>query len=153
MAEFSKQTHEALQAFSKERLIDIILLQAEKIAEVEKENADLKNRIDKLEAKLNSNSTNSSQPPSSDNPYKKPIKNSGKKGKPGAKKGHKGYRQEMLPPTKIVNVPPERCSCGCEKEYNKLEPFYTHQHFDFRKSSRWLPTSFSCRDRAPVAAS
>jgi len=124
MTELPEQTQEVLQALSKERLIDTILLQAEKIAFLSK-------KIIDLEAKLNTDSTNSSRPPSSDNPYNKPARKSGKKGKPGAKKGHKGHRQEMLSPTQTEHLVPRPCSCGCDREYNELKPFYTHQHIEF----------------------
>ena len=151
MADLPKQSHEVLNELSKERLIDTVLLQAEKIAELVKdiawikeenaglkkenaglkqENDDLKGRIDKIEAKLNSDSTNSNQPPSSDSPYKKHHRDSGKKGKPGAKKGHKGYRQQMIDPDETVDVPPKPCSCGCGN-YKNLKTFYTHQYIEF----------------------
>jgi len=144
MVELSAQTKEALQGLSKEDHINIILFHAEKIAalqtliaELEKENSDLKvanagleRRLESLESRLNLDSTNSSKPPSSDIPYNKPSKNSGKHGKPGAKKGHKGYRQEMLSPDETINVPPKNCSCGCQ-EYKNVRKFYTHQHLEF----------------------
>ena len=137
MADFPEQTNEVLHELSKERLIDTVLFQEGKIADLIKENAelkqenlDLKDRIDKIEAKLNSDSTNSNQPPSSDSPYKKHHKSSGKKGKTGAKKGHKGYRQQMIDPDETFDVPPKPCSCGCEK-YKNLKTFYTHQYIEF----------------------
>ena len=82
MAELSAHTKEALKGLPKEDCIDIILFQTVKIAELEKENADLKQqleevqkenadhekRLENLEARVNLNSTNSSRPPSSDPP-------------------------------------------------------------------------------------
>lgn len=115
-------SRETLMELSKERLVDIIFLQAERIASLEK-------RIEELETRLNANSSNSNRPPSSDIPFKKPVKETGKKGKPGAKKGHKGHRQQMLEPTKTEPVVPMRCPCGCDT-YNELTPFYTHQHIE-----------------------
>jgi transposase len=88
---------EILMSLSRERLVDVILLQAEQISI-------LKKRIDELEFRLNANSSNSSKPPSSDSPFAR--KASEKKGKPGAKKGHKGVRQQLLEPTDIKPLHP-----------------------------------------------
>ena len=116
-------SRETLSALDKDRLIDIILFLVE-------ENARLKQRIDELEARLNANSSNSSRPPSSDSPFAKPTKKvSGKKGKPGAKKGHKGTRYQMLEPTKQHDLLPATCTCGSRK-FTKCEPYYTHQHLE-----------------------
>ena len=92
--------------------------------------ADLKGRTEKLEHRVNRNSQNSSQPPSSDGPYAKPArKKKSSKKKKGGQKGHHGHRQQMLKPTKIVSVPPTECSCGC-KTIEKMKPFYTHQQIE-----------------------
>lgn len=75
------------------------LTDAQRIAELEAENAELRSqlaaalaRIAELEAKLGMNSSNSSMPPSSDKPWNKPKLRpripSGKKR--GGQKGHKG---------------------------------------------------------------
>jgi transposase len=82
-------------------------------------------QIEELNARLNQNSTNSSRPPSSDSPYKskKPPK---EKRKAGAKKGHKGHRQNMLTPTQTKLIQPEACSCG-NAEFEDIAPYYTHQ--------------------------
>ena len=122
MGDLPEISREALQELSKETLIDIILFQSEQIARN-------KDRIDSLEARLNDNSSNSNRPPSSDAPFKKPVKAAGKKGKPGGKKGHKGHRQQMLEPTKTEPVVPMLCPCGCDT-YDELSPFYTHQHIE-----------------------
>ena len=51
----------------------------------------LEKRIEVLENKSNKNSQNSSKPPSSDSPYKRPEKKTKKsRRKKGAQKGHKG---------------------------------------------------------------
>jgi transposase len=116
-------SRESLMALDKERLVDIILFQAEQISI-------LKKRIDELEARLNANSSNSSKPPSSDSPFTKSAKKvSGKKGKPGAKKGHKGARQQLLEPTETKPLHPDRCRCG-NREFVEAEPYYTHQHIE-----------------------
>lgn len=122
MGDLPVMSREALMELSKERLVDIILFQAQMIARLEK-------RIEELEARLNANSSNSNQPPSADSPYKKPVNPPGKKGKPGGRKGHKGHRQQMLGPTETRLVLPAPCPCGCGT-YGELKPFYTHQHIE-----------------------
>ncbi|MFA7060092.1 MAG: IS66 family transposase [Pedobacter sp.] len=127
-------SREILEGLSKDRLIDIILFKSEQIAR-------LKEQIEVLETKLNANSSNSNQPPSSDSPYTKPAKKvSDKKGKPGAKKGHKGIRQQMLEPTDTKPLHPERCSCG-NSEFMEVKPYYTHQHIELPEI-RMLVTHF-----------
>ena len=116
-------SHETLMELSKERLVDIILLQAEQISIFKK-------RVDELETRLNANSSNSNKPPSSDSPFTKSAKKvSDKKGKPGAKKGHKGYRQQLLEPTETKPLHPDKCSCG-NREFVEAEPYYTHQYIE-----------------------
>ena len=56
---------------SRENLLAVIDHQAGQIALLEAQNAELKARLEKLEARLAKNSTNSSKPPSSDG-LKKP---------------------------------------------------------------------------------
>lgn len=121
-------TRDGLMALSKEALVDRVLLQAEAIRKLQETIARLEKRIEELEAKINTNSSNSSQPPSSDSPFKK-GKQPGHHKKPGAKKGHKGHRQQMLSPTDTRRVRPGPCSCGCGSQ-GELKPFYTHQHIE-----------------------
>ena len=76
-------------------------------------------QLHKLEERTNRNSTNSSQPPSADSPYVKPVSSAKKTpGKPGGKKGHKGSRQQLLTPTAVKPLYPEKCSCGSNKFLN-----------------------------------
>src|SRR5919204_1107037 len=58
--------------------------------------AQLQNRVETLETRLQQNSTTSSRPPSSDSPYKKPRRHttSTTPRKAGGKPGHRGHRQE-----------------------------------------------------------
>lgn len=121
MAELPSLSREALLAAPKEQLVDIILFLVE-------ENAQLKRRIEELERRLNANSGNSSKPPSSDPPYKK-KNDTGKKGKVGAKKGHKGSRYQMLEPNRVEKRPPELCACGSRSFVNE-KAVYTHQHLE-----------------------
>jgi len=103
-------------------------------AALEDENADLKSRITELESRLNSNSRNSSRPPSSDGYKKKPALPKKKKGKQGGQKGHKGRTlQQVEHPDKIVKHKPKPCSCGHEFEDNELVLSETRQVFDLPK--------------------
>lgn len=89
-------------------------------------------RIEQLEVRTNKNSQNSSKPPSSDNPFKKPKKKVQKaKRKRGGQQGHKGHKQQMLAPTDTKKLLPSICCCGqyCLNP-NTLEPYYTHQHIE-----------------------
>jgi transposase len=89
----------------------------------------LTKRVEELEARLNRNSSNSNQPPSSDSPYKKGTADSGKKGKAGSKKGRKGHRQKLLKATETKDIHPKQCTCGCT-DFDDLKPYYTHQHIE-----------------------
>jgi transposase len=92
----------------------------------------LEKRIKQLEVRANKNSQNSSKPPSSDGPFKKPKKKIKKnKRKKGAQKGHKGHRQQLLEPTQQQEILPEKCECGCSVIIaGSLEPYYTQQVID-----------------------
>jgi len=92
--------------------------------------AELTGRTEKLEQRVHRNSQNSNQPPSADGPFKKPERKKKKrKRKRGGQKGHRGHRQPLLEPTKIVPVKPEVCSCGNQK-FDHVESFYTHQQIE-----------------------
>lgn len=111
------------------RVIRLLVYLLTRIQILEEENAQLKKRVEVLEARLNQNSANSSKPPSSDSPYaKKPEKK--EKGKSGAKKGHKGHRQEMLAPTITQILQPAACPCG-NTHFPETHPYYTHQVIEF----------------------
>ena len=65
----------------------------------------LQERVCELQARLDQNSSNSNQPPSSDPPWagKKPVKKpSGRK--PGGQIGHQGHYRRRLPPERINEV-------------------------------------------------
>ena len=106
------------------RVIRLLVYLLTRIQILEEENAQLKKRVEVLEARLNQNSANSSKPPSSDSPYaKKPEKK--EKGKAGAKKGHKGHRQEMLRPTvtRILAPPPVPAATAIFRRRSRIIPF------------------------------
>jgi transposase len=106
----------------------IILLLLEHTARQEKRIKELEAEVCELKAKLNQNSSNSNKPPSSDPPYKE-KESQPKKCKPGGRKGHKGHRQQLMPPTKTKAVHPGPCTCGC-RTFRNLRPYYTHQHIE-----------------------
>ena len=80
----------------------------QRIAQLERENAELK-------ARLNQNSTNSSKPPSSDPPSIKrvpPKQPTGKKR--GGQHGHEAHHRALVPPEKVsesFEIRPEVCRC------------------------------------------
>jgi transposase len=83
------------------------LKQAEsRILELEAENLELR-------ARLNSNSNNSSKPPSSDGYKKKPAFPKNKNGKQGGQTDHKGRTLHQVDnPDKTISCKPSSCNCG-----------------------------------------
>jgi transposase len=67
--------------------------------------AQLEQRVNDLEARLNRNSSNSSQPPSQD-PPQTPKKTKGEKSgrSPGGQPGHQGNHRERLPADKLDKI-------------------------------------------------
>ena len=90
------------ELFQKIEVLTSRLEEAEnKIAVLELENSELKSRI-------NSNSKNSSRPPSSDGYQKKPAFPKNIKGKQGGQSGHKGRTLHQVDnPDKIVSCKPK----------------------------------------------
>ena len=90
--------------------------------------AQLQNRVETLETRLQQNSTTSSRPPSSDSPYKKPRlrTTAATPRKAGGKPGHPGHHQVLLPPTTVQELRPERCTCG-NTTFALTTPYHTHQ--------------------------
>lgn len=95
------------------------------------ENAELKVENAELKARLNSNSSNSSKPPSSDGYKKKPALPKKVKGKQGGQQGHQGRTlRQVENPDKIVECNPDKCSCGHEFTKDELVLSETRQVFD-----------------------
>lgn len=81
-----------------------------KVAELTQLVSKLTQRIAELEAKLKTNSSNSSLPPSSDSPQAPrhpPRPPTGRK--PGGQPGHPGHTRQRLEPGQIVNHLPSHC--------------------------------------------
>ena len=80
------------------------------------ENRALRARVDALEERLRTNSTNSSKPPSSDPPGTRRKKKRGSGRHRGGQKGHPGHYRELVPVDQVDHVVPhfpshcERCS-------------------------------------------
>jgi transposase len=109
-------------------------------------------RLEQLEVRTRKNSKNSSRPPSSDSPFEKARrkkKNKKSKRAKGGQKGHKGHSQQMLEPTKRIDLAPERCSCG-HADFSKclFVPFYTHQQIELprieMKVTHWVLNQCDC---------
>ena len=100
-------------------------LQLENLA-LRKEIQSLNARIEKLEAKLNQNSSNSNKPPSSDSPFETKV---AAPPKPKAKRKRKGVRQQCLKPTEVKELLPGRCTCGCTELLDPF-PYYIHQFIE-----------------------
>jgi transposase len=125
------------------RLNDVIRAQNEIIRTQAETIKTLNEKVAKLEARLNTNSSNSSKPPSTDPPWKTPkIRLNGVKGKKGAQQGHAGVAREMVSIEDVDDIveckPVDTCACGgaieleetpCERkqvfELPKIEPYIT----------------------------
>ena len=97
--------------------------------------ASLTARVADLEARLGKNSKNSSQPPSSDNPFTKPAPRSlrGKSGRrPGKQPGEPGARLEPRPePDRVEVHTPDRCAgCGGDLAAAEVVGEQSRQVFD-----------------------
>ena len=77
-----------------------------RVAELEAQVLVLLAKIAELEAKLNRNSSNSSQPPSADPPWRRPPSKDSSGRKPGGQPGHSGHCRQRLPPERVTNVVP-----------------------------------------------
>jgi regulator of replication initiation timing len=83
-----------------------------KVERLAKENTALRQENQKLKDIINKNSGNSSKPPSSDGLKKIPNGREKTGKKPGGQKGHKGHLPKPYEPTEIIDIKPQKCSCG-----------------------------------------
>jgi len=88
--------------------------------------ASLAKRVEEFEARINRNSSNSNQPPSSDGPFKDRSK---QKQKRGGQKGHEGHQQTLLDFTDEEHIYTSQCPCGGTDLIDK-GPYYIHQEIE-----------------------
>lgn len=100
-----------------------------RIEELEALVAKLTARVEELTARLNQNSSNSSKPPSSDAPWRKPASSKPPTGrKPGGQPGHPGHFRVRLPPERLKRVVKyvpkvcENCQTPLPKEAGPNDP-------------------------------
>jgi len=115
------------------------------------ENAELKVENTELKARLNSNSRNSSKPPSSDGYKKMPAFPQKKNGKQGGQKGHKGRTlHQVNNPDKVVECNPDKCNCGHVFKKDQLILSETRQVFDLPKPQLEVTEFQINKARCPV---
>ena len=114
-----------------EEALETISHLAQIIIELKEEMTQLKEENTRLKEQLNTNSKNSSLPPSRD--LKKKKQNKPKSGRQrGGQPGHKGHQRALVPIEKVTSVivcPPQR-HCDCGKELKVLDQFERHQVFE-----------------------
>lgn len=112
-------------------LLDKIAFLESTVSRLEAENAALRAENAELKARLNSNSQNSSKPPSSDGLRKKPAFPIGKNGTRGGQQNHKGSTLEMVEkPDHVVICKPSRCICGQDLSGQPISVIGRRQVFD-----------------------
>ncbi len=113
-------------------LVEQIDVLSKRLDRAAKEIVELRTENEELKTRLNSNSKNSSKPPSSDGYKKKPAFPRKKKGKQGGQEGHKGRTLHQVEhPDKIVKHKPGPCDCGHVFNDDELSVSETRQVFDF----------------------
>jgi hypothetical protein len=119
------------------RVKDFVLLQKQRIEELEKQLAESKTQQENLVEKVNTNSHNSSIPPSGEivKPEKKKPKKRKKRNR-GGQKGHLGYQRELYPEAECNSIEdhkPEICKCCGEKLSGRDTNPYRHQVVEIPK--------------------
>lgn len=117
-----------------EEAIETIGYMAKVLIELKAENTQLKEENARLKEQLNTNSKNSSLPPSRDVKKKKQTKpKSGRK--PGGQLGHKGHQRALVSIEKVssVIVCPPQSHCGCGSELKIASKYERHQVFELPK--------------------
>lgn len=102
----------------------IVLAMDQRIKTQAKEIADLLGRVVHLEARLNTNSTNSSKPPSSDPPSVQRRKASRSGKKRGGQPEHPGHHRPLVDnPDHVIDHVAEKCDqCGCGLDGTASDP-------------------------------
>lgn len=116
-----------------EVLVDLVLGLQERVHQLMEQNLKLQKRIEDLEARLSQNSSNSSNPPSSDGYKKPPVKNlrtpSGQKS--GGQEGHEGKTlSRVANPDRTVIYPLNFCLCGTDLSNTQAVDHESRQVFD-----------------------
>ena len=112
---------QSLELKLQEALAEIQLLRAEN-AELRAENTELRAENAELKEKLNTNSSNSSKPPSQD-PFRQIRKRKPSGRKKGGQEGHKGHRRGLYPldqVQKVHNLRPSECT-NCRSHAFEIE--------------------------------
>lgn len=120
-----------------ERLLDVTLKKLGGLEAAHQrvcdENERLRAKVAELEARLNTNSSNSSRPPSSDPPWTRIARQRGKPGKRrrrGGQPGHPGHHRERMEPQQVVELVPTRCA-ACHRPLHGRDPRpFWHQVVD-----------------------
>lgn len=103
------------------------------IEQLEETIARLEGKVEKLEARLGKNSTNSSKPPSSDGPGDRGDRDGSDESdrSQGAQPGHDGHwREDVEAPDEEIDIKPDACdTCGESLEGHDADPS-THQVTD-----------------------
>jgi transposase len=116
---------------AKKRALTTALEELERLrqenAQLRRENAELKARLRELERRLLQNSSNSSKPPSSDQPSTPPRPPKPPTGRnPGAQPGHPGHQRPLVPAElvdKTIPVKPDQCGgCGAALSGDDPDP-------------------------------
>jgi transposase len=109
-------------SMSRENLLAFIQYQAEQIEVLKAQVAQLEAQVEQLEARLAKNSTNSSQPPSSDGLKKPAPKSRRQKGqrKSGGQPGHKGATLAMVATPDAVVVHPLTACAYCQHDLSEV---------------------------------
>jgi len=122
------------ETMSRENLIAFIEYQAQQIEQLQAQNAALEARLEKLEHRLNKNSSNSSKPPSSDGLKKPKRKSRREKGarKAGGQPGHDGETLKMVAhPDTVVTHQHILCPhCRHDLSSDRVERLVKRQVFD-----------------------
>ena len=137
-----------------EELLQRIKDLEDRVAALNEENFALKDKISKLEFRLNKNSSNSSKPPSSDPPWMPRRKDGAPgNGKRGGQPGRNGSYRKLLSEEKVDEVircmPANVCSCGGDVSIDH-EDYERRQVFEIPNISpiviEYQLVKGSCRD-------
>jgi len=104
------------------QLLEKITSLEEANKKLREENAALRLKLQKLQDKVNTNSSNSSKLPSQD-PFRTKQKNKSSGKKPGGQPGHKGHSKSVYPKnllTKEVDVKPTHCPHCHSTHFNDI---------------------------------